>query len=91
MDASNDRFGARETILVVHPDADTRTRVKSALRSPDRSVFLARSARDGVVALRQVTPDLVLVGMQLSDVPGMRAIDVFREETRCPQTPTARR
>lgn len=82
MDASNDRFGARETILVVHPDADTRTRVKSALRSPDRSVFLARSARDGVVALRQVTPDLVLVGMQLSDVPGMRAIDVFREETR---------
>lgn len=72
----------RETILVVEPDDFRRQRLKATLKTPERDVFVANTAREGLAALADVPASLVFVSLELPDVPGIRAIDVFRERAR---------
>jgi DNA-binding NtrC family response regulator len=79
------RGRAREIVLLVEGDELTRHRMKAHLRTPERDVFLAATAREGIAALPQVDPVLIIVGLDLADLPGVRVIDVFRE--RAPGVP----
>ena len=76
---------ARETVLVVVAEELARHRLKSSIRQVDRDVFLASSAKEALVVLPQVEPTLIFVGLELPDLPGVRAIDVFRD--RMPGVP----
>ena len=76
--------GARESVLVVEAGEFARQRLKSALRSPDREVWSATSAREGLAALRDARPDLVVLSLELPDIPGTRVISLFRERSQVP-------
>ena len=84
-DAGVSRLAAREHALVVVGNELARHRLKANLRTADRDVFIAATAKDGIAVLPQVEPVLILVDLALADVPGMRAIDIFRE--RAPGVP----
>jgi two-component system response regulator AtoC len=71
--------GIRETVLVVEGEELPRHRVKNALRTDDRDVFVASTARDGFNALRQVEPVVIFVSLDLPDIAGVRVIDAFRD------------
>ena len=71
--------GVHETFLVIEEGEFSRHRLKSSLRAPMREVFLAESVRDALSALEHLHPDLIFVSLELSDVPGVRAVDVLRE------------
>jgi DNA-binding NtrC family response regulator len=75
----------RETILVVDElSADTHA-ARDALRAEEREIHLAPSAREGLNALHDTAPDLILLSLDLNDLPGPHALDVFRE--RVPGVP----
>ncbi len=88
-DEASERRGrpttSRENFLVVVRGEFTRHQLKVALRSADRDVYLAASAKEGLAALHELKPTLVLVGLHLPDMPGVRVVDVFRQES--PSTP----
>ncbi len=72
-------MAGRETILLVD-DIDTDAHAaRDALRAPDRDLYVARSAREGIDLLHDQRPDLILVSLDLTDLPGTRALDVFGE------------
>ena len=75
----------RETVLVVEAGEFARHRMKAALRSRTRDVYLADSAKEALATLHTVSPDLILVGLDLPDLPGVRAVDVFLQ--RAPGVP----
>ena len=72
---------ARQTVLIVDDAELYAHQAKSALREEGRSLHLAASAREGLSVLHELLPDLILVSMDLRDLPGSRAIDVFMEHT----------
>jgi two-component system, NtrC family, response regulator AtoC len=75
----------RETILVVEGGEFARHRLKAALRARGREVFLAESGKEALAALHQIGPDLIFVSLELGDLPGVRAVDVFLQ--RAPGVP----
>jgi len=75
----------RETILVVEGVEFARHRLKAALRARGREVFLAESGKEALAALHQIAPDLIFVSLELGDLPGVRAVDVFLQ--RAPGVP----
>ncbi len=82
LDAVSDQYGrssAREALLVVESNEFARHKLKTSLRAPNREIFLAASANEGLAALPDLAPDLIFVGLELPDLPGVRVIDVFRE------------
>jgi two-component system response regulator AtoC len=82
---TDERSSLRETVLVVHGDDRTQQRLKATLRTGDRDVFLAAHAKEALASLHQLEPALIFVDLELSDLPGVRVIDVFRE--RAPGVP----
>jgi len=73
-------LAVRETFLVCVRGEFTRHQLKASLRGSEHDVFLAATAKEGIVALRELNPSLVLVGLHLPDITGVRVIDVFRQE-----------
>jgi DNA-binding NtrC family response regulator len=71
---------AGETFLVVGRGEFTRHQLKAALRDVGRDVFLAASAKEGLATVHDLRPDLILVGLELPDISGIRVVDLFRQE-----------
>jgi len=70
-----------QTILVVDDVEQNAHQVRSALREEGRSLFLAASAREALGVLHELLPDLIVLSLDLQDMPGVRAIDVFTERS----------
>ncbi len=68
---------ARDTILVVESEELSRHRLKAALRKRNRLVYVTASFKEALNALPDLRPDLVMVSLELPEMPGTRAIDVF--------------
>ena len=75
----------REILLVVEGGEFARHRLKAALRAPNREIYLAESGKEALSVLHAVSPDLIFVGLELPDLPGVRAVDVFLQ--RAPGVP----
>ena len=75
----------REVVLVVDGAVDAHAHLKAALRATERDVFVASSVREALGALPTLDPVLVLVALDLHDVPGARAVGLFRD--RAPGAP----
>lgn len=69
----------RESILVLKGGEYARQQLKSQLRGRNREVYLAGTASEGIGALQHLQPDLIVLALDLPDLQGLRAIDVFRE------------
>ena len=71
-EAGDRRGGApavvRQTFLVVVRGEFTRHQIKAALRDDDRDVFLAATAKEGLQAIPDLKPELVLVGLNLPNL-----------------------
>ncbi len=76
------RSGRRATVLVVEDGEFARQRVKEALRAPNREVFVAGTASEGLAALPDLKPDVIFAGLEVPDLPGVRILDVFQERAR---------
>lgn len=72
---------ALQTILVVDDNELNAHQIRTALRGERRSLFIANSAREALAELHEVEPDLILLSLDLPNLPGCRAIDVFSERT----------
>jgi signal transduction histidine kinase len=73
----------RSTVLVVEDDESTRSSVSRALASAGLNVTTAATGLDGIAAVRDVDPDLVLLDIGLPDMSGF---DVCAELKRDPRT-----
>jgi two-component system response regulator AtoC len=71
----------RETILLVDALTADAQSAREALRLDGREIHLAPTAREALNVLHDTQPDLVLLSLELSDLPGPHALDVFRERT----------
>jgi len=72
---------ALQTVLVVDDNELYAHQARAALRGERRSLFIANSAREALAELHEIEPDLILLSLDLVDLPGCRAIDVFSERT----------
>ena len=68
-------------VLVIEDDADTRELLQDALEGAGFRVFVAQSGQEGLHALRQHVPDIVLLDQLL---PGMSGLEVCRQIRRQP-------
>lgn len=73
-----------ERILVVESGEISRDIVQRALRAPSREVFVASTAREGLAAIHDLKPDLVLVNLELPDLHGARVVDAFKDRAAVP-------
>ena len=78
-------LGALQTVLVVDDNELYAHQTRASLRGEGRGIFVANSAREALAELHDIEPDLILLSLDLTDLHGMRAIDVFAE--RNPGTP----
>ena len=68
-----------ETILVIC-DADEHVRrLRDLLGQRSRVIEQARTLREGLVQLEALDPDLVLVSLELSEMPGPRVVRLVKE------------
>ena len=72
---------ALQTVLVVDDNELYAHQTCAALRGERRSVFAAHSAREALAQLHETQPDLILLSLDLPDLPGHRAIDIFKERS----------
>jgi DNA-binding NtrC family response regulator len=72
---------ALQTILVVDDNELNAHQARTALRGERTRLFVANSAREALAELHEVEPDIILLSLELPDLPGCRAIDVFSERT----------
>jgi DNA-binding NtrC family response regulator len=69
----------REVILIVKTGQAARLQLKTQLRSPSREVYVAGTAAEGMAGLQHIEPDILILSLELPDLPGVRAIDIFRD------------
>jgi len=74
-----------EKILVIDDGGFTAHQVRAVLRGRATEVHLVRSLREALELFTELAPALVLVGLELPDVPGLRAVDILRD--RAHETP----
>lgn len=82
MDTVADRLPAAhrpETLVVAEPDDTMRARLGDALRIDHRDLRLCRTAREALSLASELSPDLVITSLELSDLPGPPIIDIFVE------------
>ena len=72
-------LGVLQTVLVVDDNELYAHQTRASLRGEGRGIFLANSAREALAELHEIDPDLILLSLDLTDLPGMRSIDVFAE------------
>ncbi len=75
--------GLEESVLVVVGDDRRRRRLRHVLHSEGRRVAAARLASDALT-LAGADVSLVVVGMDLEDLPGIQAIDWFADRLGAP-------
>lgn len=80
-ESSDDRV---ERVLVVEAGEISRDAVRHALRAPEREVYLAGTAREGLDTVHDLRPDLVLANLELPDLTGPKVVEVFRERSGAP-------
>ena len=85
MSVGREDASPRETLMVVEAGEFSRRRLKSFLRATDRDVYAAATAREGLAALGDLEPALLLISLELADLTGARVLDVF--SNRAPGVP----
>jgi two-component system, OmpR family, KDP operon response regulator KdpE len=73
-----------DSILVIEDDPRIAAVVVDALRETARSVRRAGSAAEGLAAIREMPPDLIVLDLGLPDLSGASVCRKLREETRVP-------
>ena len=69
----------QETVLVVHDsEAEVRT-LRGLLRGKALELHHTRTLREGLLRLEEDDPDIVLVGMELVEMPGPRVVRLIKE------------
>ncbi len=74
-----------DRILVIDERELSAHQVRAALQGRGAEVIRAGSLREALEDLRVREPDLVLMSLELSDVPGLRAVDILHD--RAPSVP----
>lgn len=67
----------RAVVLVVEPAEFTRHRIRAALRTPAREIHVASTASEGLAAIATIQPHLIVVSLELPDLPGPEAVERF--------------
>ena len=73
-----------DSILVIEDDPRIAAVVADALRETARSVRRAGSAAEGLAAIRETPPALIVLDLGLPDLSGASVCRKLREETRVP-------
>src|SRR4029453_11051938 len=73
-----------DSILVIEDDPRIAAVVADALRETARSVRRAGSAAEGLAAIRETPPELIVLDLGLPDLSGASLCRKVREETRVP-------
>jgi DNA-binding response OmpR family regulator len=73
-----------DSILVIEDDPRIAAVVADALRETARSVRRAGSAAEGLAAIRETPPELIVLDLGLPDLSGASVCRKLREETRVP-------
>ncbi len=77
---------ARREIFLVIEDGDlTVHRIRNTLGGKDREIHVCTSAREALAAIEEQPPTLILVSMDLPDLPGPALLQALRE--RAPGVP----
>src|SRR5436309_5764120 len=69
-------------VVVLDDDDDARTIMKMVLEAHGAFVMIAASARDGLAALGQVAPDVLLVDLTMPIEDGYWFIDQLKAQAR---------
>ena len=85
MTGANDTHGrtSQRTILVVEDSPTQALHVQSLLSEEGLNVALALEGQEGVQLARQLSPDLIILDMQLPDINGL---EVCRRLKNSPET-----
>ncbi len=75
--SSGRRVSHPETVLIVESVEFTRRRLGNALAGQHCEIRLASTIAEGQALVRSFKPDLILVGLDLAELPGPQAIEVF--------------
>ena len=73
------------TILIVEPAQFARNSLRASLQEPMTDTVVAPTMREAFALLEDLQPNLVLVSMELPDIGGTAAIDLFQQ--RLPNVP----
>jgi DNA-binding NtrC family response regulator len=76
------RGSKRHTVLVVESRDAAARHAERQLRGQDCEVLVVHTGKEGLDAARTVEPEVVLVGLELPDLPGVRALEVFAQHLR---------
>ncbi len=70
------------TILVIHSDPDWQRLHAAALGAEGWKVVQAQSGSEGLTVLRDVAADLLIIGLELSDMHGLSLVARIRQDPR---------
>jgi two-component system, NtrC family, response regulator AtoC len=76
---------ARETVLIIDDGELSARQAKAALKSDSRQVFSCPSAREALMMLPDMIPDLIVTSLDLPDLAGARVVELLR--ARAPGVP----
>jgi len=80
-------FDSAPTILIIEHDEQTRHDVKFILKGIGYHVVTASRGLDGIDVARKLSPDLIIVAMDLPDLMGGELATTLRSENRFLETP----
>ncbi len=75
----------RETILIVEDNESRIDEIKQILRREGRTIYTTNSATEAISICHDLLPDLIILSIEIPDLSGPRAIDVFKD--RAPGVP----
>lgn len=74
-------------VLVIEDDADVRVMLANALRLAGHGAVIASSGRSGLELTRSAGPELVLLDLQLPDMPGLGVLSALKTDLRTERIP----
>jgi DNA-binding NtrC family response regulator len=74
----------RESVLVIDP-SDVGGRARAGLEAPGRRLHVCATAQEALAVVDELEPDVVVVGLDTADLPGLRLVEALR--ARRPGTP----
>ena len=86
-DPDNRTDVGRRSALVVASDAMSRTACRSALEAGAWSVVVADTGVAAVIEARRDTPAIIILDLQLRDVPGHEALEWLRSNPNLREVP----
>jgi DNA-binding NtrC family response regulator len=69
----------RETLLIIDDLEHDARAIHRLLAGDDRGIHEARTLKEGMALLQEAAPDLVLVSLELPELPGPRVVRVLKE------------